>query len=185
MLVEAASVNQSQIINALSEQLELQEAQRATAATKLAERLSSEKKEAEQKRRQLIKDLQQNARSIRSGITFRWPELNNSWNPECHRLLEEQGDRILRTIESHPRFGKFMELRQRMTEIAEEAMDADRKWVKCQRLIRTLDSVARASNLRKYGSTEEVDRYEALVRLESSLLGNSAEPTIDSAEGQP
>ncbi|MEC8345189.1 MAG: hypothetical protein VXZ63_08585 [Planctomycetota bacterium] len=185
MLVEAASVNQSQIINALSEQLELQEAQRATAATKLAERLSSEKKEAEQKRRQLIKDLQQNARSIRSGITFRWPELNNSWNPECHRLLEEQGDRILRTIEGHPRFGKFMELRQRMTEIAEEAMDADRKWVKCQRLIRTLDSVARASNLRKYGSTEEVDRYEALVRLESSLLGNSAEPTIDSAEGQP
>ena len=78
-----------------------------------------------------------------------------------------------------------MELRQRMTEIVEEAMDADRKWVKCQRLIRTLDSVARASNLRKYGSTAEVDRYEALVRLESSLLGNAADPTIDSAEGQP
>ena len=78
-----------------------------------------------------------------------------------------------------------MELRQKMAQVKAEAMNADRRWVKCQRLIRTLESVALAGNLQDAGSLEQQETYQQLVELESSMLGDSFVRSPGDVSGQP
>lgn len=185
LLLEQATLNQATVLNALSEELGLQGQARAHAARELAKRMASQKKSAEQQRRQTAKALQQAARSLRGAISLRWPELANAWNPAAQSLILEEGEAILQAIEGHSSFGTFMELRQKMAQVSEEAMNADRQWVKCQRFIRTLESVALAGNLQKAGSLEQQEAYQRMVDLESSWLGNSFVRSAGDVSTQP
>jgi hypothetical protein len=184
-LLEHATLNQATVLRALSEELGLQGDRRADAARALGKRMESQKKAAEQQRRQISKDLQQAARALRGAISLRWPELANAWNPAAQTLMHEEGELILQAIEGHSSFGKFMELRQKMAQVNAEAMNADRRWVKCQRLIRTLESVALAGNLQEAGSLEQQEAYQRLIDLESSWLGNSFVRSAADTSGQP
>ena len=184
-LLERATLNQATVLKALSDELGLQGNRRAAAARELGKRMESQKKAAEQQRRQLVKDLQQAARSLRGSISLRWPELTNAWNPAAQSLIREEGELILQAIEGHGSFGRFMELRQKMAQVKAEAMNADRRWVKCQRLIRTLESVALAGNLQDAGSLEQQETYQRLVELESSMLGDSFVRSPGDVSGQP
>ena len=50
-------------------------------------------------------------------------------------------------------------------------MNYDRRWVKCKRLIRTLENVALAANLEVVAEPEVIERYHALRDAENQTLG--------------
>ena len=54
--------------------------------------------------------------------------------------------------------------------LGKQVHDEDRKWVKCQRFIRTLENVALEANLPKCVETCTLNRYEELVSAENATL---------------
>ena len=76
----------------------------------------------------------------------------------------------MKTIETHPRYKRFDELSREIDGISARNMDLERKWVKCQRLMQTLQSVALAANLEKVASPELQEKYKEITREEASLL---------------
>ena len=49
-------------------------------------------------------------------------------------------------------------------------LDLERKWVKCQRLMQTLQSIALAANLEKVASPDLQEKYKQILREENCRL---------------
>jgi hypothetical protein len=77
---------------------------------------------------------------------------------------------VVKAIETHPRFKRFDDLSHEIDGLGARNMDLERKWVKCQRLMQTLQSVALAANLEKVATPELQEKYKEIVREEACLL---------------
>jgi len=62
-------------------------------------------------------------------------------------------------------------LRRRLNRLSQEQLKRDRKWAKCQRLIRTLENVALAANLPHVASAGRQKEYARLLGAEMATLG--------------
>lgn len=171
MLIGYADVIDRTIIDGLSEQLNLSGANRVEEARQGAERVQNERNRLNRERGEVSRDFNRIRDGIKRRVLNEWPEINNPWHPATTEVLTEHADRLVELVESHPRFERLKELGARMREIDETRSDHEREWVKYQRLIRTLETVALAANLPRVADPEIVERFERLREAESGIFG--------------
>ncbi len=186
-LLAVADPVERAVLQGLSSQLELTDINRAAATRKLAKALQKERKEMEGRKRKQKSELGKIRKHIRDAIRGQWPELENPWHPDVASFLAIDSAAIVSAIESHAEYSRFVELRSNVSQLEDSRFDLERRWVKCQRLIRALENVVLAANLPHVASPEMIARYARLQSEESATLhagpsassdGDDAGPTI-------
>ena len=86
-------------------------------------------------------------------------------------MLRHHSDEIAAYIQSQPEYAEFDRLHGEMEHFDSQNLDLERRWVKCQRLLWALESVALAANLPKVASSELQQRYAQLLAAERGFLG--------------
>jgi len=173
-LFKLATPAERAVITRLSAQLKLDSDRRAKEAGALAKKLMEDKEKLGKEEGKLKKQLGEVKKKLRRVVAFRWPELSNPWHAKVREILKRDGEKIAAAIEQHADFPKYQKLSKKLKQLSTDKMNLDRRWVKCQRLIRTLENIALAENLPKYASPEVLDRYEKLLALESQTLASQA-----------
>ena len=103
---------------------------------------------------------------IASALRAKWPELNSRWHPRLAKILSDEADDIVRTIETHPGYRNMERAGERANALSKKALDLDRRWAKCQRFLRVAEDVALSANLPKVAPPEVVERYKEMVAAE-------------------
>jgi hypothetical protein len=171
-LLALASPCQRAVIEGLSKQLGLSGEKRAAEARELAKKIIDKKNSTNKFRGRASRDYNKACDRIKETLLVGWPELYNTLNPNVAQLLSDQSTAIVEAIESHPQFKDFDRLHERLEKIDAEQLDRDRRWVKCQRLIRTLENVVYTANLHLVAPSDVQERYAKLVDAENqSLVG--------------
>lgn len=174
-LFKKASPAQQAILQGLSAELKFNRSDRATEASALASKLEKQRKRLESERKKKDSKSRTVTGEIAKAIKNRWPELNNRWDPQVANLLQGEAEALVKFIESHPRFGEMTKLRKQSDKLSDERLSLEKKWCKCQRLLRTLQNVALAANLPKVASPEVQSRYETLIAAERGSFGAKSE----------
>ncbi|MBB73550.1 MAG: hypothetical protein CMJ75_03435 [Planctomycetaceae bacterium] len=170
-LVDLARAEERVVLEGLSGQLELFESRRARQARSVASRLAKENKSRLADRNKMRGQYDKLAARIRREVINRWPELANPWHPSAAPIIQEEADAVVECVESHASYKRFSQLRQRLNRLSREQLDGDRKWAKCQRLIRALENVALAANLPHVASAGRQREYVRLLGAEMATLG--------------
>jgi hypothetical protein len=169
-LVQAASSVDRAVMEGLSLELGLSGEERARQARELAEKTSQENKQMGGRVNQKSGELSGACQSIRRDVLNRWPDLENAWNPRVQDILSREANDVTAFIESHANYGKMIALRGEVDGLNEQKLDLDRRWAKCQRLLRALENVALAHNLPLVATPELVQRYEQLLAAERGVF---------------
>ena len=96
------------------------------------------------------------------------------WNPLVSELLGKQAGEVVRAIESHKRYSDYVRKYDEAKKLSKQKLDLDRRWVKTQRVLRTLENVALAANLPKLADEKTQKRYRKLLASERQTLGGMA-----------
>lgn len=171
VLLANASLTDRAVMEGLSRTLRLNGRDRAAEARRKAEAAQSAQHRLERDQRNLSRQLGRASRPIQGMLYNRWPELKNRWNPRVADLLTTESDAVVEAITTHHGFARFEQLRTRLAEAEEQALDQERVWAKCQRLLRTLENVALAANLPRVSDPSTLARYQRLLASESQGLG--------------
>jgi len=102
---------------------------------------------------------------------FRKPEFNNPWHPRIATILDEESDAVIALLKQHRDYSKFKTLSKEVQKLSKQRFDLDRRWVKCQRLIRCLENVALEQNLALVATSEQQALLARLVAMENQSLG--------------
>lgn len=172
-LLTAASPSDKAVLTELSKILQLDGVKRVQAARTKSSDIERQRRDLEKKKQKLGGDREQARRTLAMRLETRWPELRNWLNPRAAKIMTEEADQIVKYIESSPRYPDFRKLSDEVENTDKQLDDLDRTWVKCQRFIRTAESVSLAANLPKLVKEEIVDRYKSLVEAESGVLGSA------------
>ena len=170
-LIDLARAEERVVLEGLSGQLELFESRRARQARMVAARLAKENKARLSDRNKMRGQYDKLAAGIRREVINRWPELANPWHPSAATIIQKEADAIVECVESHAGYKRFSQLRRRLNRLSQEQLKRDRKWAKCQRLIRTLENVALAANLPHVASAGRQKEYARLLGAEMATLG--------------
>ena len=84
-------------------------------------------------------------------------------------IMESQGSQIVSYVQSLPTYKRYVEKSRSIKTISNENRTLERRWVKMQRLIRTIDNVILEANL-KTKSNKVINDYKMLNTLESGQL---------------
>lgn len=158
------------VVVRLSERLELSRPDRAAEARDRAEQIEAEQKRLRGRVGRLNRDVRRMRGEIEDAVLAEWPELAGIWNTEARRLVAEEPDAIVELIESHPRFERWETLEEQAYELELRRDDLERDWVKCQRLIATLETIALAHNLPLVADSSVQSQFARLQALESATL---------------
>jgi hypothetical protein len=153
------------ILDALSEQLELEGNERIDAA----QRESQEPRRGSRRRRGGRSSGQRAARLrdiIADDLEKRWPELSNVLNPGAIELLTTRSQAFVQALEQHPSYSQYRE----QMEIASRRPDPEKRRVKYERFLRTAEDVILRENLRRLGDEKRLNQYKAIVAAESTSL---------------
>ncbi|MBP85691.1 MAG: hypothetical protein CMJ64_03085 [Planctomycetaceae bacterium] len=170
LLLKHATSADLAVLEGLSAQLELSGGQRAQTARDLAKQTRDEKKKLDAQHRKQSSESKKIGGEISKSVKIRWPEFANRWHPRVNEFLEKDGEELVKRIESHPKYARFEKLRTQIQQLSEQRFDLDRRWVKYERFLRSLEYVALAANLSEVGSPEIQERYRQLVETESCTL---------------
>jgi len=184
-LLAVAEPVERAVIEGLSSQLELTESGRAKAARKLAKSIERERREIEGHKRKLKFELGKIRKQLRDALRGEWPELENPWHPDVASFLALDAAAIVSAIESHPQYSRFVALRSNVEQLEDSRFDLERRWVKCQRLIRALENVVLAANLTHIASPEIVARYTRLLAEESGTLREGPSARFEEVDENP
>lgn len=184
-LLAVADPIEQAVVEGLSLQLGLTASDRSKAARELAKSIEEEKKEIEGRKRKLQGELGGVRKHIRDVLRDQWPELENPWHPDVAEFMALESAAIIDAIESHAEYSRFVELRSNVQELEESSFDLERRWVKCQRLIRTLENIVLAANLTRVASPEILARYTQLQSEESATLHQAPAASNDKTEAGP
>lgn len=169
-LREAATPAQLAVLDGLITELGVDPVAPSTGAQALADRLIEEKKQQDDRRKEIGQELQGLANGLKNVVTHRWPELLNPWSPFAQRLMIDEADQIIAAIEQHDSIARFDQLRQEQKATGNESMEKDRRWVKCQRLLRLLETLALKQNLAQFGSLDEQETFARIEACERVTL---------------
>ena len=165
------------VLDGLITELGIDPQEPSRGAEALADRMKDEKRDHDRDRRQAGQESTNAANGIKGLVTHRWPELSNPWSPYTQQLIVEQSDAIVQAIEGHPGFAKLVEQATAASTLGEESMSCERRWVKCQRLIRLLETLALRGNLEQFGDLDARETYQRLLSLEQVVY--SRQPAGD------
>ena len=115
-------------------------------------------------------------RSLGAAIKNRWPELANPLHPEAGRIMAAEGDKIIAYVKRFRTFKAFASLYKQAQADSKRARDAERQWVKAQRVLRTLENVALAANLMNEAEPNIQQRYRQLKEAEASTFLSRVAP---------
>jgi hypothetical protein len=169
-LIAAATPVDRAVLDGLSTHFKLSGPQRGQEVKQLAERLNQEMKSCNEQRNKQKSSYDGARKDILAECKVRWPELTNHWDPKVFDLLRNEGDVLVSAIERHPKFSDFARLHDEAEALAEQKLDWERKWVKCQRLLRVIENITLAANLKLVAPPEAQARYQRLLELENSAL---------------
>ena len=172
-LLGVATPAQRAVIEGLSTQLKLKNPNRGKETKALGDHLLAERKKFEKERNAKFGEYKKVAKQIRTTVINRWPELSNIFNPQSATILRSQAGDIQAAIEKHPKFKHFWNLVQTIEKLDEQKLDADRRWAKSQRLLRTIENLALVANLPKVAKPEVRERYRQLIADESGVFGEN------------
>ncbi len=114
---------------------------------------------------------------LRAALAERWPELTVPFHPDAPRIIAEQGDEILRTLQAQPDFQAFSRrLSRRAPDPEALARSPERRWVKHRRLLEQADSVILGANLSRLDDPEALGVYRRLLEMERRVLGGDPTP---------
>lgn len=160
------------IVDSLIETLGIDPANPGQGAEALADRMESEKRDFDRDQRRSRDEARKLAETLKNHVIQTWPELQNPWSPFAQALIVEESDAILSAIEDHASCESFDARRAESKRLAEEAMERDRRYVKCQRLLYALETLALRGNLQRFGALEEQESYDRLLTAESAVLAS-------------
>jgi hypothetical protein len=169
-LTASATAAQKAVLEGLSKQLEVYGLERTDAVQKETKRVQKEKQQADGDANRAMRDYRQAREPVASALRAKWPELNTRWHPRLAKILSDEADDVVRTIESHAGYGKMEKAGERAEAMNKKALDLDRRWAKCQRFLRVAEDVALSANLPKVASPEVVERYKELIAAEAGTL---------------
>lgn len=169
-LLAAADAIDRAILEGLSRTLDLTADLRAQVARAKGDELQKERQRVEKERNDLQGEFNQIRDDMKRQMLAKWPEAGNRWHPVACELLSSRSEELVGLVESHPKFGRLEELTQRIGELDTQKMDLERQWVKCQRLLRALETVALAGNLTRT-APEMCERFARLRASESGFFG--------------
>lgn len=169
-LLAAADPAERAAVTGLSERLGFSGTNRAAEARDESKRTESERRSLRGRIGRLRGRSASAREEIESALLAEWPELAGAWNPIGRRIVEEQANAVVELIESHPRFEEWERLDDETGELEETRLDLERRWAKCQRLLRTLENVALAHNLPLSADSDLLARYDRLRAAEHATL---------------
>lgn len=97
---------------------------------------------------------------ISRDVQKKWPGLANVMNPIAIELLTTRKDEFIQAVESHRKYAEY----RRLADVGQS--EDQKKRVKYERFLRTVDNVIFAENLRRSNREELKRKYESLVELE-------------------
>ena len=177
-LLAVATPAQRAVIDGLSIQLKLKGPARGKETKTLGDRLLAERKKFEKQRNSKYSEYKSLAKVIRTAVIVRWPELSNIFNPQSATILANHGREVQATIEKHAKFKQFEKLVEVIEKLDKQKLDADRRWAKSQRLLRTIENLALVTNLPKVAKPEVQERYRQLISDEAGLFGENTPISI-------
>jgi hypothetical protein len=169
-LLKLAAAPERATLAGLSGRLKLDGANRTQAARAMAERIRRQRADLEARKQKLRQSRDVLCSGLQARVKERWPELSNLLNPAAMKAIAGEGDAIVRAIETSPQYNELQQQDDRLNAIEDELTELERKWVKCQRFIRTAENVALAENLALVASPAVRERYARLVAAEGGVL---------------
>ena len=85
-------------------------------------------------------------------------------------LTSDDAGKLVERLEKHNDFKKYKDLGKRIKGYYEKGNHEDRRWVKTQRMLRTLENVALEANLPKVADCKVLERYNQLVAAENETF---------------
>jgi hypothetical protein len=169
-LLEVATAAQRAVLVALSEQLEVSGDGRVADARAMARGIEQDRRKIGERKTRLTAEYNRIRARIRGRLKSRWPELVTAYHPKAQEVLERDGERVQRFIEAHESFKRWEQLDDELGGLDEEDTALERRWVKVQRLLRCVETVALAANLERVASDETCQRFRELLAAESGSL---------------
>lgn len=167
-VIAVATPSQKAILDSLSQQLSLTGNDRIMAAYNQTRQNGNGRRS--RGRRNTQQSPQQNLRrKIAADTRKKWPGLANVMNPIAIDLVTRRSAEFTRTIERHPDYSRYRAL-------ADTGSNTEqKKRVKYERFLRTVDNVIFAENLRRSERPELLKQYEAIVSAEQGTLGSTTQ----------
>ncbi|MEO1998762.1 MAG: hypothetical protein ABGZ17_26245 [Planctomycetaceae bacterium] len=170
-LLKHASIPDRQVLIGLSNELHLTEASRAKEVRQLATQIQRDKKKIDIDYRKQTAEYKQAAGSIVRRLQLQWPEMSNRWHPQVQEIMSKEAHAVTAVIQKHSRFRRFETLGRERQALTTRKFNHDRQWIKCQRLLRTMENVALATNLPLVAAPDIVTRFRELTTAENGTLG--------------
>ena len=169
-LMSRATSLQRIVADGLCKQLKLTTENRYDEARRLADLVEAERRSVEKERGQKSGEADQIGNRIRRRLEQRWPELGNPWHPDLPEVLKREGPEIVQAIEGDTDYAQWTLHGHDIDRLFDRSLDLERRWVKCQRLERQLETIALAANLEQVAAPEIVARYKELVQDEAGIF---------------
>lgn len=161
-LLAAASPSQKAILSGLSDQLGLKGNERVVAADRQGRNVRSSRG-----RRGRSSPAARMRMKIAGDLKRKWPGLANVMNPISIEMITTRKDEFIRAVEKHPDYGAYREL----TEAGPN--DNQKRRVKYERFLRTVDNVIFAENLRRSDREGIKRQFSMIIEAERQPLFSS------------
>ncbi|MDE0863989.1 MAG: hypothetical protein OSA98_09390 [Rubripirellula sp.] len=174
LVLELATASQKAILEGLSKQLSLAGNSRIVDAWK-----ATQTRRGSGRNRQPVTRGQSQSSQLRgkilSDLKRRWPALANVLNPVAIELITTRSDEFVEAIEDHPDYQRYRKLilESRTTP------NAEKRKVKYDRFLRTVDNVLMAENLRRMNDPAKIEQYDSLLKAEAGTLKAIERSTLE------
>jgi hypothetical protein len=108
--------------------------------------------------------------AVQDEVYEEWPELHFRESTAAAELLAAQGDEIATRVEEMESYAMLLAAREQEKKLTAEADAAEAAAARLERLLRTVEDIVLAENLKAVAPAEIVQRHEALVRMEEGGL---------------
>jgi hypothetical protein len=116
-------------------------------------------------------------RELLAAIETEWPELADA--DECSKselLTNGNADELMKSIRELPEYATYEERLKQREQQSKDADTAELRTVRYRRLIDTLENIVLAHNLPSAADLDVVQKYEAMRKLEITILEYGAVP---------
>jgi hypothetical protein len=173
-LHDAAGPTDQAVLDGLSAALKLDGSGRIRAAEKMADDLADRRANLLDQKKKLDDDADDLRDALQDAVEERWPQLDNPLDARAQETIANQADDIVSVIESSPDYRSLQDKTDASDKLDDQAMDLERQWVKCRRLIGTAESVALAANLPKVCRADICQRFRQLRAAEDAPLDRAS-----------
>ena len=158
------------MLESISEQLGLKDAERYAEAEEAANAIEKERTNLQNQINGKKKRQDELRKALQRRLRERWPELANILSAQAVRLLTDEADAFVAEVEQQPDFREWQALQTERDELDSERFVLEKKWAKHIRFMRAHNNVVLAKNLQVLGDKAAIARYAKIVANERGAL---------------